>query len=85
MFYHIPFLKGASIQPRSLSPSSRAVCFMQSHRISAVFMQIRRGSAARLAFHRPVCVGPKHYEFWYQLEREGEAGIVKALQRIGWD
>lgn len=51
MVYHIPFLKSVSTRARSLSPSFGAVCFMQYHCFSAVFMQIRKSSAARLTFH----------------------------------
>lgn len=73
MFYHIPFLKGASTQPRSLSPSSRAVCFMQYHGFSAAIMQIRKGSAARLAFHRHVGTrGSKSFDISWEGKEKKE-------------
>lgn len=52
LFYYISVRKDASTQPRSLSPTSRIVCFMPCCLSPTLFMQIRKGSAARLAFHR---------------------------------
>lgn len=86
MLYHVPFLKGARTQLRSLSPSSRAVCFMQA--IASLLQSCKSEGVHLPGWHimgMAFCMGLKQEGFSYQLGREGEAGIGKGLQRVGWD